>query len=82
MLPIFTLMQQIGNVSESEMYRTFNMGVGMVIVCSPVDADTIRFTPVGRARIVIGSGKWLRTARRLDCLSFRSSICLGLSRRS
>ena len=41
MLPIFTLMQQIGNVSESEMYRTFNMGVGMVIVCSPVDADAI-----------------------------------------
>ena len=40
-LPIFTLMQQIGNVSESEMYRTFNMGVGMVIVCSPVDADAI-----------------------------------------
>src|SRR5256712_10080632 len=29
-LPIFTLMQQIGNVPESEMYRTFNMGVGMV----------------------------------------------------
>jgi len=40
-LPIFTLMQQIGNVSESEMYRTFNMGVGMVIVCSRSDADTI-----------------------------------------
>ena len=40
-LPIFALMQQIGNVSESEMYRTFNMGVGMVIVCSRSDADTI-----------------------------------------
>ncbi len=40
-LPIFTLMQRIGNVSESEMYRTFNMGVGMVIVCSRSDADTI-----------------------------------------
>jgi phosphoribosylformylglycinamidine cyclo-ligase len=40
-LPLFTLMQQIGNVSESEMYRTFNMGVGMVIVCSRSDADTV-----------------------------------------
>jgi phosphoribosylformylglycinamidine cyclo-ligase len=40
-LPIFTLMRQIGNVSESEMYRTFNMGVGMVIVCSPADANAI-----------------------------------------
>jgi len=40
-LPIFTLMQQIGNVSESEMYRTFNMGVGMVIVCSRSDSGAI-----------------------------------------
>src|SRR2546428_6670734 len=33
-LPVFSLMQRIGNVSESEMYRTFNMGIGMVVVCS------------------------------------------------
>jgi phosphoribosylformylglycinamidine cyclo-ligase len=33
-LPIFNLMQQIGNVSAAEMYRTFNMGVGMVVVTS------------------------------------------------
>ena len=32
-LPVFKLMQEIGNVTEAEMYRTFNMGVGMVIVC-------------------------------------------------
>ena len=41
-LPVFTLMQQIGNVSEPEMYRTFNMGVGMVIVCASQDAETIK----------------------------------------
>jgi phosphoribosylformylglycinamidine cyclo-ligase len=40
--PVFTLMQQIGNVAEAEMYRTFNMGVGMVIVCSRADAETVR----------------------------------------
>ncbi len=33
-LPIFDLMQRIGSVSEMEMYRSFNMGAGMVIVCS------------------------------------------------
>lgn len=33
-LPVFKLMQEIGNVSEAEMYRTFNMGVGMVVVAS------------------------------------------------
>src|SRR5205823_2434209 len=40
-LPIFTLMQQIGNIDEPEMYRTFNMGIGMVIVCSPTDVAKI-----------------------------------------
>jgi len=31
-LPIFKYMQENGNVEEAEMYRTFNMGIGMVIV--------------------------------------------------
>src|SRR6185437_7269418 len=41
-LPIYELMRQIGNVSDSEMYRTFNMGVGMVIVCSTEDKDALK----------------------------------------
>jgi phosphoribosylformylglycinamidine cyclo-ligase len=40
-LPLFELLRRLGNVSENEMYRTFNMGVGMVIVCSASDAETI-----------------------------------------
>ena len=40
-LPVFKLMQQIGNVSEAEMYRTFNMGVGMVVVTSPQDRQSV-----------------------------------------
>lgn len=41
LLPIFKLMQEIGNVSEAEMYRTFNMGVGMVVVCTSEDRQSI-----------------------------------------
>ena len=40
--PLFELLRRLGNVSEKEMYRTFNMGVGMVIVCSRGDAGTIK----------------------------------------
>lgn len=40
-LPLFELMQQLGNVVDEEMYRTFNMGVGMVIVCAPESAGLI-----------------------------------------
>jgi phosphoribosylformylglycinamidine cyclo-ligase len=41
-LPVFTMMQQIGDVPEQEMFRTFNMGVGMVIICGRQDAEAIR----------------------------------------
>jgi phosphoribosylformylglycinamidine cyclo-ligase len=41
-LPIFEVLQKIGNVSEFEMYRTFNMGVGMVIICSRGDVEPIK----------------------------------------
>ena len=34
-LAIFQLMQQLGKIEEAEMFRTFNMGIGMVIVCDP-----------------------------------------------
>lgn len=32
---IFSVIQQKGNVPEKDMYRTFNMGIGLVIVVSP-----------------------------------------------
>lgn len=31
-LPVFQMMQKIANIIEGEMYRTFNMGIGMVII--------------------------------------------------
>lgn len=38
-LPVFELMSK--HVAESEMYRTFNMGVGMVLVVSPENVDEV-----------------------------------------
>ena len=38
MLPVFTAMQRLGRVADEEMYRAFNMGVGMVCVIDPVEA--------------------------------------------
>jgi len=39
--PIFQLIQQRGNVDQNEMYRVFNMGIGMVIICSPDNVDQL-----------------------------------------
>ncbi|MBE6098718.1 MAG: phosphoribosylformylglycinamidine cyclo-ligase [Anaerovibrio sp.] len=40
--PIFTLLQKWGNVDWKEMYRTFNMGIGMVLIVSAADAEAIK----------------------------------------
>ncbi|MEE2885094.1 MAG: phosphoribosylformylglycinamidine cyclo-ligase [Chloroflexota bacterium] len=37
--PIMPLIQNMGNISLEEMYRVFNMGLGMVLVCEPSAAD-------------------------------------------
>ena len=38
-LPIFDLIAKTGNITERDMFNTFNMGVGMSIVVSAADAD-------------------------------------------
>jgi phosphoribosylformylglycinamidine cyclo-ligase len=39
--PIFQLIQKRGNVAQEEMYRVFNMGIGMVVVCTPEKVSEI-----------------------------------------
>jgi len=38
-LPVFSVMQRIGGVLDDEMYRAFNMGVGMVCAVAPENAS-------------------------------------------
>lgn len=38
-LPIFNLIAYTGDIPERDMFNTFNMGVGMVVIVSPNDAD-------------------------------------------
>src|SRR4051812_46616688 len=40
--PVFTWLQQLGEVDEDEMYRVFNMGIGLVLVVSPYYAESIQ----------------------------------------
>jgi phosphoribosylformylglycinamidine cyclo-ligase len=34
-LPVFRVIQDLGNVPDEEMYRVFNMGIGMVVIINP-----------------------------------------------
>ncbi len=37
--PIFSILQRTGNISEHDMFNTFNMGIGMILVVSESTAD-------------------------------------------
>ena len=49
--PIFRLVQQRGRVEDAEMYRVFNMGVGMVLVVAPDAVAAVR-AAVPEARVI------------------------------
>lgn len=40
-LPVFDYMQRQGNVADDEMYRTFNMGIGMVVLAGTEEGDLL-----------------------------------------
>ena len=50
---IFDLIQELGHVDEAEMYRVFNMGIGMVLLVSPDQVEQALATLQGQA-VVIG----------------------------
>ncbi|MFC1865655.1 phosphoribosylformylglycinamidine cyclo-ligase [Chloroflexota bacterium] len=39
--PLFKLIQQAGGIEKDEMYRVFNMGIGMIMICSADNAAKI-----------------------------------------
>ena len=39
--PIFTLLQERAAISREEMYRVFNMGIGMALVCDATEVDAV-----------------------------------------
>lgn len=54
--PVFTFLAENGPISEDEMYRTFNMGIGYMVIVRDEDVnDVIRhFEAVGETPYVIG----------------------------
>jgi phosphoribosylformylglycinamidine cyclo-ligase len=53
---IFRVIQDAGGIADSEMYRVFNMGIGMVLICrrETASAVTQRLNQAGEMAAVIG----------------------------
>lgn len=43
--PIFRLIQEKGKVEDAEMFRVFNMGIGMMLISSPEEAGALKALP-------------------------------------
>lgn len=56
---IFILIQKYGKISEKEMYRVFNMGIGMVLFAQPSDVNKI-LKRITQAKIIgeVRQGNW------------------------
>jgi phosphoribosylformylglycinamidine cyclo-ligase len=52
--PVFRFLQELGNIEDAEMYRTFNMGMGFVVIVSERDSSEA-CQIMGRGSKVIGS---------------------------
>ena len=60
--PVFSVIQERGEVARDEMYRVFNMGLGLVMACDPSDADEITGL-VPDARVVGQVTRWAGDVR-------------------
>ena len=61
--PLFQWLQSAGNISDDEMHRVFNCGIGMVVIVSADDADKARkiLTAQGETVSVLGTVRVLPT---------------------
>lgn len=77
-LPVFAWLSSVGNVSDVEMQRTFNCGIGLVLVVDAAKADVVlaELTPFGGQRIghVFRRENDLDQAVRINAAQFAANI--------
>jgi len=72
MPPIFQLIQKMGNVSHSELYRVLNNGIGLVVIVRPAEVDAAlralrgKTHPSGQAVVIGETRAWDGVAPRVQ----------------
>ncbi len=73
MPPIFSWLQEKGNVDEQEMLRTFNCGIGMVVCVAGADEDQAIRQLEGSGEIVYRIGRVVDSGSKDPSVIFRSA---------
>ncbi len=58
--PVFAWLQSQGPVTENEMLRTFNCGIGMIVVAGSQDADEVTTALADAGETVVPLGRLVR----------------------
>lgn len=66
--PIFSYIQELGSVPDAEMYRTFNMGIGMVLIAERTEAIEIMAELAQRGETASLIGEVHRGVHEVDIL--------------
>ena len=69
--PVFHVIKEIGQVDEKEMFRVFNMGIGMMIVVPEKESEEVahRLEVLGEKAFIIGSVEKREKEQELVCFS-------------
>jgi phosphoribosylformylglycinamidine cyclo-ligase len=73
---VFQWLASEGSIAESEMLRTFNCGIGMIVVASPEKADAVvkAFTRAGETVVILGD---ITSARGDTSVAYDGKLNLG-----
>ena len=64
--PIFTLIQETGNIEEEEMFRVFNMGIGMVLITPAREENSVLKALTCQGEKAYGVGEIVRGEAGVD----------------
>jgi phosphoribosylformylglycinamidine cyclo-ligase len=64
--PIFETLREAGRVADAEMLKTFNLGVGYVVIARPTEADRVRDALEGAGETVWPLGEVVAGARGVE----------------
>jgi phosphoribosylformylglycinamidine cyclo-ligase len=62
--PIFRVIQERGNVSEREMFRVYNMGIGLVVIVDSADVP-VALDTLPETRVIGKTVAWERSGPRV-----------------
>jgi phosphoribosylformylglycinamidine cyclo-ligase len=76
-LPVFKWLAATGNIAETEMLRTFNCGIGMILVVPPDQADAVAGVLTGAGETAVRLGELVTTAEGAPRVAYAGRLDLA-----